>query len=230
MRDCLRSSSRLTANLKGAGFGVKSYRQYCALARGLDVIGDRWVLLIVRELLWGPRRYGELAYGLPGIATNLLAERLRTMQASGLVARAHDDRYQLTEWGEGLREVVADIGRWASPLMGSIAVADGDSFRSHWIAHPVAALFPRVDPARPELSIEVRCSDEPITIRSAEGRVSVQPGRAAAPDLVLTGPPDAIIGLLARQIDAADAKARGLAITGGLRLLRRLRPTTPTPR
>jgi DNA-binding HxlR family transcriptional regulator len=207
---------------------VKSYRQYCALARGLDVIGDRWVLLIVRELLCGPRRYGELAYALPGIATNLLAERLRTMQGDGLVARADDDRYRLTERGEGLRELLAAIGRWASPLTGSIA--DGDAFRSHWIAHPVAALFPGVDPARPELSIEVRCGDEPMTIRSAQGRVSVEPGRAAAPHLVLTGPPDAIIGLLARQIDAAEAKARGLAITGGLRLLRRLRPTTPATR
>jgi DNA-binding HxlR family transcriptional regulator len=207
---------------------VKSYRQYCALARGLDVIGDRWVLLIVRELLGGPRRYGELAYGLPGIATNLLAARLRTMQASGLVTRAHDDRYQLTEWGEGLSEVVAAIGQWASPLMGSIA--DGDAFRSHWIVHPVAALFPGVDRARPELTIEVRCGNEPRTIRSTGGRVSVQPGRAAAPDLVLTGPPDATIGLLAQQIDAAEAKARGLAITGDVRLLRRLRPTTPATR
>jgi DNA-binding HxlR family transcriptional regulator len=207
---------------------LKSYGQYCAVARGLDVIGDRWVLLIVRELLGGPRRYGELADGLPGIATNLLAERLRTMQANGLVARTDDDRYGLTEWSHGLREVLAAIGRWASPLMGTIA--DGDAFRSHWIIHPVAALFPDVDPARPELSIEVRCGDEPMTIRSAEGGVSVQPGRAAAPDVVLTGPPDATIGLLARQIDAAEAKARGVAITGNPRLLRRLRPTTPTTR
>lgn len=207
---------------------MKSYRQYCALARGLDVIGDRWVLLIVRELLVGPRRYGELAHGLPGIATNLLAERLRTMQASGLVARAPDERYELTEWGQGLRDVIAEIGRWASPLMGNVAA--GDSFRSHWIAHPIAALFPGVDPARPELSIEVRCGDEPMTIRSAEGRVSVQPGRAAAPDLVLTGPPDATVGLLARQIDAAESKRRGLAITGDQRLVRRLRPTALTTR
>jgi DNA-binding HxlR family transcriptional regulator len=207
---------------------LKSYGQYCAVARGLDVIGDRWVLLIVRELLGGPRRYGELADGLPGIATNLLAERLRTMQANGLVARTDDDRYELTEWSHGLREVLAAIGRWASPLMGTIA--DGDAFRSHWMIHPVAALFPDVDPARPELSIEVRCGDEPMTIRSAEGGVSVQPGRAAAPDVVLTGPPDATIGLLARQIDAAEAKARGVAITGNPRLLRRLRPTTPTTR
>jgi DNA-binding HxlR family transcriptional regulator len=210
---------------------VKSYRQYCALARGLDVVGDRWVLLIVRELLNGPRRYGELTHGLPGIATNLLAERLRTMQANGLVAKTDDDRYQLTEWGEDLHEVVSAIAGWASPLMGRIA--EGDTFRSHWIAQPVAALFPGVDPTRPELTIEVRCGEEPMTIRSAKGRVSVHPGRAAAPDLVLTGPPDAAVELLARRIDSAEAKTRGLAVTGDVRLLRRLRPNRsgarPTP-
>lgn len=201
---------------------VKSYRQYCGLARGLDVVGDRWVLLIVRELIDGPRRYGELAHGLPGIATNLLAERLRTMQANGLVARTDDDRYQLTEWGGGLREVVSAIAGWAGPLMDGIA--EGDTFRARWLAHPVAALFPGVDASRPELTIEVRCAEEPMTIRSAEGVVTVHPGQAAAPDLVLTGPPDAAIGLLAHRIEPAEAKARGLAIAGDLRLLRRLQP------
>lgn len=184
-------------------------------------MGDRWVLLIVRELLRGPRRYGELSYGLPGIATNLLAERLRTMQANGLVARTDDDRYELTERGEGLGEAVNAIAGWAAPLMGRMA--EGDSFRSHWIAHPVAALFPGVDPTRPELTIEVRCGEEPMTIRSTEGRVSVDPGQAAAPDVVLTGPPDATVELLARRIDPAEAKTRGLAIAGDVRLLRRLK-------
>jgi len=201
---------------------VKSYGQYCGLARGLDLIGERWVLLIVRELLNGPRRYGELADGLPGIATNLLAERLRTMQANGLVERTDDDRYQLTALGQGLRDVVFAIGRWAYPLMGPIS--EGDAFRSQWIVHPVSALFPGVDPSRPELTIEVRCGGEPMTVRSAAGRVTVQEGQAAAPDLVLTGPPDVVIALLARRIDAPDAKARGLAVTGDARALRRLRP------
>ncbi|MBF8190010.1 transcriptional regulator [Nonomuraea sp. K274] len=207
---------------------MKSYGQYCALARGLDVVGDRWVLLIVRELLNGPRRYGELTHGLPGIATNLLAERLRTMQANGLMAKTDDDRYQLTEWGEGLHEVVSTISQWASPLMDRIA--EGDTFRGHWIAHPVAALFPGIDPTRPELTIEVRCDEEPMTIRSAKGRVSVHPGRAAAPDLVLTGPPDAAVGLLTHRIDSAEAKTRGLAVTGDVQLLRRLRPNLPGAR
>lgn len=203
---------------------MKSYGQYCGLARGLDVIGERWLLLIVRELLEGPRRFGELAHGLPGIAPNLLSERLRSMQANGLVTKTDDDRYELTERGQGLREVVYAIGRWAYPLMG--AMAEGDAFCGHWIVHPVAAMFPGVDPSRPELTIEVRLGDEPMTIQSAQGRVIVQPGQAAAPDVVLTGPPDAAVGLLAQHIDAAEAKERGLAITGDARLLRRLRPAT----
>src|SRR6266568_5269611 len=113
---------------------MRSYGQYCGLARGLDISGDRWVLLIVRELLNGPRRYGELLDGLPGIATNLLAERLRTMQESGVVARTEGDHYSLTEWGEGLRDVVFAVGRWARPLMGTLE--EGEAFRSHWIAYP----------------------------------------------------------------------------------------------
>jgi DNA-binding HxlR family transcriptional regulator len=201
---------------------MRSYGQYCGLARGLDLIGDRWVLLVVRELLNGPRRYGELLDGLPGIATNLLSERLRTMQTTGLVTRTEDDRYALTEWGQGLREVVFAIGRWAYPLMGELE--EGETFRSHWIAHPVEALFPGVDPARPELTIEIRCGGQPMTIHSRDGLVRVDPGPAAAPDLVLTGPPDAAIGLLAHRIDAAEAKVRGVAVTGDVRLLRRLRP------
>jgi len=201
---------------------VRSYSQYCGVARGLDVIGDRWVLLIVRELLNGPRRYGELLDGLPGIATNLLADRLKTMQERGVIERDADDRYALTEWGEGLREIVFAIGRWSRPLMRELG--SNDTWRSHWIAYPVAALFPGVDPARPELTVEVRCDDEPMTIVSSAGRVFVEPGQAAAPDVVLTGPPDAVVALLVQAVDAKEAQARGLAITGDARLLRRLKP------
>ncbi|WBB58924.1 helix-turn-helix domain-containing protein [Streptomyces sp. WMMC500] len=200
---------------------MKSYGQYCALARGLDVIGDRWLLLIVRELLVGPRRFGELRHGLPGIASNLLSERLRAMQDNGLVVKA-DDRYRLTGRGEDLREVVSAVGGWAAPLMDRMA--EGDAFRGHWLALPVADLFPGVDPGRPELTVEVRCDDEPVTLRSAAGRVTMRPGRAAAPDLVLTGPPDAAFGLLAHRIDPAEARARGLAVTGDAGLLDGLRP------
>ena len=201
---------------------MRSYRQYCGLARGLDLIGDRWVLLIVRELLPGPRRYNELLHGLPGIATNLLAERLRFMEDGGIVRREADDRYALTDRGQGLRDVVNAIGRWAFPLMGEMA--DDETFRSHWIAYPIGAMFPGRDGARPELTIEVRTGGEPMTVRSSDGRVTVERGQAEAPDLVLTGSPDAVVGLFAQRISLEEARARGVAITGDARPLRKLRP------
>src|SRR5437867_2803421 len=133
---------------------MRSYRQYCALAKALDVVGDRWSLLIVRELLVDPRRYGELLDGLPGIATNLLAERLRELQAAGVVDRDEAGRYLLTEWGQGLAEPVYALGRWATPLMAEMA--EGDAFRGHWLVHPVKVLFGDPDPRRLPLTVEVR--------------------------------------------------------------------------
>jgi DNA-binding HxlR family transcriptional regulator len=75
---------------------MRSYHQYCSFARGLDIVGDRWILLIVRELLQGPRRYNELLHGLPGIATNLLAERLDDLVEAGVLERRTDHTYALT--------------------------------------------------------------------------------------------------------------------------------------
>ena len=206
---------------------MRSYKQYCAIAKALDVIGDRWNMLIVRELLLqGACRYTDLNNGLPGIATNLLAERLRSMEGNGLVRKDYEDRYALTERGEGLRDVVYAIGRWAYPLMGEMA--EDETFRSHWIVHPIAAMFPGVDPARPELVIEVRSGGDAMTVRSSGGRVTVEWGPPSAPDLLLTGPPDAIVALFAGRLDLDGARARDVAITGDGRRLRKLRPSVPT--
>jgi DNA-binding HxlR family transcriptional regulator len=199
---------------------VRSYGHYCSCARGLDVIGDRWVLLIVRELLVGPRRYGELLHGLPGMATNLLSERLRDLEEAGVIERGDGNTYALTTWGEGLREVVYALARWANPLM-KRPLGDGE-FRSQWLAHPIHVLYEGVDRRRPRLTIEVDTSDEPMTIESANGRVRVVPGRPVSPDIVLTGPPDGIIGLLAGIKDRAST--RKVAVKGDVRTLARLRP------
>ncbi len=199
---------------------MRSYHQYCSFARGLDVIGDRWTLLIVRELLHGPRRYNELLGGLPGIATNLLAERLRELTEKGVLERREDQRYALTTWGEGLREVVHAIGRWARPLMGQMK--DDDTFRSHWLVHPIDVLFERVDRRRPPLTIGLEMGDAPVTLESKSGRVRVVPGRSASADVVLSGPPDGIIGLLAGLHDRPAA--RKVAVTGDARRLAKLYP------
>ena len=206
---------------------MRSYRQYCGLARSLDVVGDRWALLIVRELLQGPRRYNELLDGLPGIATNLLVERLRSLEQSGVLVRRADQAYALTEWGRGLEDALYALGRWAQPLMAR--PPGDDSFRSHWLAHPIHLLYEGVDRSRPRLTIEVDIGNAPMTIKSAAGRVSVARGRPADPDLVLSGPPDGVVGLLAGRIDGAAARKRGVSVKGDVRQLEKLRPRSISP-
>lgn len=202
---------------------MRSYAQYCGLARALDVVGERWSLLIVRELLDGPRRYNELLRGLPGIATNLLAERLRSLEADGVIHRRDDDRYALTRWGEGLHEAIYAFGRWAGPLMAR--PRGEDHFRPNWIRHMVVARFEGIDPLRKELSVELRFDDEPpVTLISARGQVHLAQGATTNPDVTLAGPHEAAVGLLLGRISRAEAESRGVAATGRVRELRGLRP------
>ena len=199
---------------------MRSYRQYCSFARGLDIVGDRWILLIVRELLQGPRRYNELLHGLPGIATNLLADRLQDLVEEGVLEQRTDHTYALTTWGEGLRDVIYAVGTWARPLMGQMK--RDDEFRSHWLIHPIHVLYEGVDPRRPRLNVEVNTADAPMTLESANGRVRVVPGRHPSPDVVLSGPPDGIIGVLAGKHDRpAVAK---VTVKGDARKIAKLRP------
>src|SRR3989442_1571566 len=103
---------------------MRSYGQYCALAKALDLVGERWTLLIVRELLInGPSRYTDLRRGLPGIATNLLAQRLHELEKSGLVAGVEapppvaTSLIELTPRGRELEPILLQLGRWGAPLM-----------------------------------------------------------------------------------------------------------------
>lgn len=114
----------------------RSYGQYCGLARALDVVGDRWNLLIVRQLLVGPARYGQLLDGLPGLATNLLVNRLRDLETAGVIERRLADEgnaisYALTPWGAELREPIDALIRWSTPLM--TRGPGGDAFRAEWL-------------------------------------------------------------------------------------------------
>jgi DNA-binding HxlR family transcriptional regulator len=199
---------------------VKSYGQYCAIARGLDVVGDRWTLLIVRELLTGPRRYGDLQEGLTGIATNLLADRLRHLEHHGVVERDSRGAYKLTKWGQGLAEPIYALAKWASPLMDQ--PAGDDQFRSAWLLPVVANIFDGIDPSRPDTTIEIRTGESPMTIVSTRGRVQLQPGPADSPDLAISGPPEGVLGLLTGRLDKATATERGVSVHGDIRRLARL--------
>ena len=133
---------------------MRSYGQYCSVAKALDVIGDRWTLLVIRELLpQGPCRYTDLKNGLPGIATNLLSDRLRELEAAGLVRREEaappvaTTLFRLTEAGAGLEPVLDALGAWGIRYMAQ--PADGDEFRSHWLSFPASLFLHDRDPDAP---------------------------------------------------------------------------------
>jgi len=208
---------------------MRSYGQYCSVAKALDVIGDRWSLLIIRELLLqGPCRYTDLRNGLPGIATNLLSDRLRELEAAGLVRREEaappvaTTLFHLTEAGVQLEPALDALGAWGIRYMAQ--PVDGDEFRSHWFAFPVALFLHDSDPDGPPLSIELRPGGRPAVVEVSGGQVTTRLGDAPSPDLVLDGPPRLILGLLAAGLTPAQAREAGLTITGDVAILRRLQP------
>jgi DNA-binding HxlR family transcriptional regulator len=186
---------------------ARSYGQYCGLARALDTVGDRWNLLIVRELLLGPMRYGELVSSLGGIATNLLADRLRSLEASGVIERRVGDPggvvYALTPWGSQLREAIEAVVRWSTPLMVSGPRAD-DAFEPRWLAVALPALL-RGRTADPPAELGIDVSGHLMTLRIDAGgaRVTVQPDRR--PDTILRAAPEVILGLAAGALTIDQA-------------------------
>src|SRR5216683_166015 len=208
---------------------TKSYREYCALAQGLDMVGDRWTLLIVRELLiLGPCRYTDLRNGLPGIATNLLADRLREMEKAGLIRREEapppvaTTLFHLTPRGLELRPALEALARWAGPLMAR-PVGD-DEFRSHWLVLPFEHYLVDHSPEKPPITIEVRTGDEAVLIQAGDGVVRARPGRAENPDAVVIGTGSQVLGLLTGKIDLAEARRRGLQYEGDPEILDRVIP------
>jgi|SRR5947209_19687831 len=208
---------------------MRTYGQYCALARALDVVGDRWTLLIVRELgLQGPSRYTDLRHGLPGIATNMLADRLREMEEAGIVRREEapppvaTTLFSLTERGEELMPVLYALGRWGSPLMGERG--EEDEFRSHWLKYPLEQLFADADPDEPPVTLQLRAGDAPMIVETSDGAIRARPGTAEHPDAIITGEPEAVIGLLRGTIDLRAAKREGVRVEGDAKALARVRP------
>ena len=206
---------------------MRSYGQYCGLAKALDVVGDRWTLLIVRELMIGEGRYTDLLKGLPGIATNLLATRLEEMEQAGLVSShqlpppAATTVFRLTTRGEELRPVIQALGKWAGPLM--TGRLKSERVRTRWMALPAAFYLQDRMPGERAIAIQINGSDESIVIESRDGTVQARAGQAADPDVTLTGSPDLALGILMGRVTAATAKRRGLKIEGDARVLNRLR-------
>lgn len=183
------------------------------MARGLDVIGDRWTLLLVRDLLLGPKRYKDLLAGLPGIGTNLLADRLRELEEVGVIERtvlpppAGSSVYQLTETGQALEPALHAIGRWGSRFLGAPRKADVMVPRSYFVAMR-ATFQPDSAPGLNE-TYEVRVDDLAFEVRIQNGRCTTREGLAHDPDAVLTMDVETLNALMFHLVTPAAALAAG---------------------
>jgi DNA-binding HxlR family transcriptional regulator len=197
---------------------MRSYGQYCGLARSLEIVGDRWNLLIVRQLLIAPARYRDLIDGLPGIATNLLADRLRDLEASGVVERRLAGEgsvveYALTPWGAELRQPIESLIRWSTPLM--VRGPDGDSFRLEWLALAVPALLNTRVTVRATATVGLEIGNPPFQLRATRSGFEVGPHDGRALDATVRAAPAYILGLAAGALTLSDARALGLVEIDG---------------
>jgi DNA-binding HxlR family transcriptional regulator len=207
---------------------VRTYGQFCGIAAALDVIGDRWTLLIVRELLIRGRcRWTDIKNGLPGIATNLLADRLRELERNGILTSEKAvppgglTLFSLTARGRELEPALHAIGQWGSALLRD---SSGTSFQSHWLTLPLRLHLRDLRPDKPPATLELRTGDEPLLVEVAGGAITIRADTADQPDAVLSGPPETLLALLIGQMRLADAESHGARYLGDPRLLDRVRP------
>jgi DNA-binding HxlR family transcriptional regulator len=208
---------------------MRTYGDRCGVARALDVIGERWALLVVRELVLGPKRFSDLRAGLRGVAPDVLSQRLRELEAAGVLRRAtlpppsSARVYELTEWGQELEPLVLGLGRWGSrsPFPGGDAELGPDAF--------VIALKTLFDPAAAgglDAEFELRLGEDRYRLVVRGGVLAAARGGAEAADVVVTADPGALAAVLWH---GAPADAIGVQGDGALfRLFRALFPA-PVP-
>ncbi len=208
---------------------MRSYGEYCSISKALDVVGERWTLLIIRELLIrGGCRYTDIKDGLPGIATNLLSDRLRELESAGLIRREEapppvaTTLYHLTDNGAELLPVLDSLGRWGTRYMAERA--EGDAFRGQWFAFPARMFLHDSNPDGPPVSIELQAADSPAVIEVSGGTIRTRLGTAASPDLVLTGEPQLLLAVLSGYLTTAQAADLGVQINGDASVLDRVLP------
>jgi DNA-binding HxlR family transcriptional regulator len=213
---------------------TRTYGDGCAIARALDLVGERWALLLVRELLLGPKRYTDLRRGLPNASPNVISERLRELERAGIVRRrtlpppAGSRIYELTDWGLELEETVMSLGRWAARSPRPLAdapVASADSI--------VLALRARFEPGAAKglrATYELRLGEDRFRIGVADGEITVARGDAEQPAATIESDPDTLDSVLWGTRSLADAQhSGGITIEGDKALVERFVRLFPTP-
>lgn len=200
------------------------YAQYCPVARAAEVVGNRWSLLVLRELTLGPQRFSDLRRRLAGVSASVLAERLAALERFEVIETAElpppaaSRVYRLTAHGEAFRPVLAALLRWGLRWMG--APSEGDHFEPDWLRFVLQTFAaPGPTPARRyELHVEADGPNERIRFEGGEeGLRLVDDTRPA--DLVLEGGPADLLGLLSGLLSADAARARGARLVGDLAAL-----------
>lgn len=199
---------------------TRSYNQLCGLAFALDVVGERWTILIIRELAAGPQRFTDLMTGLPGISTNLLTERLKGLEHRGVIVRrtlpppAASAVYELTELGLGLMPTLLELGLWGSQFVGE---ADADCQMLHLGSYALTpqTFFRATEAQGLDKTYALHIGDETQTVRIADGMINVYQGTPQAADMALYADVPIYLGMLTRQIDPKAALAGEMARVEG---------------
>jgi DNA-binding HxlR family transcriptional regulator len=198
----------------------KRYDLYCPVAHALGLVGERWALLVVLELMHGPKRYTDLADQLPGIGTNILASRLRDLEQHGIVTKrtlpppAPSRVYELTEYGRGLKPAIRELALWGARSLGP--PSDRDDLFPGWLANALdTVLAPLAPPGR----FEFRVGEEVASLVDGDAR----PGPVDDPDVVVEGDPEGIYYMF------VDRRLDQVAVEGDRALLEQLIDAAPVP-
>jgi DNA-binding HxlR family transcriptional regulator len=211
----------------------RRYPHYCPVARALDLVGERWTLLIVRELLLGPRRFTDLADGLPGIGSSVLTIRLKELEQSGLIVKrtvpppAASVVYELTDRAQGLGSVLAALANWGVNMLGQ--PHEDDEIRSSWLVLGLTVTA-KPDPRISDATYELHVDDETFCIRTRDGRFRPAHGPAPMADATITMTKHTLATVASGGLDVASRRAaRLIAVdgdrTGAQRLLEALMPS-----
>jgi DNA-binding HxlR family transcriptional regulator len=203
----------------------RTYDQYCPVARALEVVGERWTMLIARELLLGPRRFTDLMDGLPGISPNVLASRLKDLESEGLVSKrvlpppAASAVYELTDHAHGLARVLAAMADWGMTMLGRPRT--GDEVRGEWMVLGIAVTTPVPDV--PDATYQLQVDGEVLRVDVRHGRLQPRHGPATDPTAVISARATTLADLALGRLDLDTALARGrVRVTGDEAAARRL--------
>jgi DNA-binding HxlR family transcriptional regulator len=191
---------------------VRTQPDGCGIAHAADLLGQRWTLLVVRELLLGPKRFTDLRAGIPDISPNVLGQRLRELEESGIVARrklpppAPVQVYELTQWGRDLEPAVLALGRWASH---SPSFPRGVGMGPDSLLLALKSTFQREKAEGVDATYELRFGEVPFNISVKDGKFEVARGEAADPDATIHSDPDTVAGVVFRKYRLGKAVESG---------------------